>query len=51
MAEMTTGPRRISCAFPVFDGGKPHAMGPCAYDAREIDILSTVAAKFLERLL
>lgn len=49
MAEMKMGPRRISCAFPVFDGGKPHAMGACAYDTREIDILSTVGAKFLER--
>jgi hypothetical protein len=49
MAEMETGPPRISCAFPVFDGGKPHAMGACAYGVRRIEILSTVTAKFLDR--
>jgi len=50
MAEMETGPPRISCAFPVFNGGKPHAMGACAASVREIEILSTVTAKFLDRV-
>ena len=50
MAEMQSGPRRISCAFPVFDGGKPHAMGACAYDARKIrNSLDGERAKFSER--
>jgi hypothetical protein len=49
MAEMKKGGPRISCAFPVFDGGKPHAMGACAYGARQIEILSTVSAEFMDR--
>jgi hypothetical protein len=39
---MRAGSLGISCAFAVFDGGKPHAMGVGAHDAREIEILSTV---------
>jgi hypothetical protein len=47
MAEMPMGPPRISGRFPVFDGGKPHAMGACAYGVREIEILSTVGREVL----
>jgi hypothetical protein len=41
---MRTGSARISCAFAVFDVGKPHGMGVGAHDVREIEILSTVNA-------
>jgi len=49
MAEMPASPLRISCAFPVFDVGKPHGMGAGAHGAHEIEILSTVSADFSER--
>jgi hypothetical protein len=41
MAEMRTGSLRISCAFAVSNGGKPHAMGAGAHVARKIEFLST----------
>jgi hypothetical protein len=49
MAEMPTSSRRISCAFPVFDVGKPHGMGSGAHAAGEIEILSTVSVDISER--
>ena len=50
MAEMRTGSLRISCAFPVFDGGKPHGMGACAHAPREIETLSTEMPEFSDRV-
>jgi hypothetical protein len=50
MAEMRAGPPRISCAFPVFDVGKPHGMGSCAHVALEIETLSTEMSKFSDRV-
>jgi large subunit ribosomal protein L34 len=40
---MPMGSTRISCAFAVFDVGKPHAMGVGERDGCKIEILSTVS--------
>jgi predicted Rossmann-fold nucleotide-binding protein len=39
---MWVGSPGISCAFAVFDGGKPHAMGAGARGVRKIEYLSSV---------
>jgi hypothetical protein len=42
MAEMRAGAPWISCAFAVFDVGKPHAMGVGARDLCKFEIPPTV---------
>jgi len=41
VAETNAGCPWVSCAFPVSDGAKPHAMGIGARAAREIESVST----------
>jgi hypothetical protein len=48
---MPAGSPRISCAFAVFDVGKPHAMGVGERDACKIESLSTGNAKASDRSL
>ena len=40
-ADKNTDCQPVSCAFPVRDGAKPHAMGVGARVAREIECVST----------
>ena len=40
-ADANTDCLRVSCAFPVRDGAKPHAMGVGARAVREIESVST----------